>query len=189
MFLQFNLAFVRTSSKVPELILQCRCASIMNICVGAIFKSQIFVDISWSKYIEYLSQNFMKHEIFTVEINNHRLVGRISSTQNKNSVPSWWCCCCRSSCRGRFRNWGRCKTVETAAGTSGRTIFLAGTFELSCFESCQTIIFALFIIVTVVQTSPVCQTIVVNASVPVLVIFYYLILIFIHFIRLYSPMA
>ena len=48
-------------------------------------------------------------------------------------------------------------------------IYLTGTVELSGFESDETVIFTLFVILTVVHTSPKRQTVVVDTSVPILI--------------------
>ena len=146
----------------------------------------------------------MKNAIFTVEINNERLVIGTESTQHKNRVSSWWCCGSRNGGCCHFRNWCWYKTIIIAAGTSSQTIFLnffsycswkflekylTGAVELPGFESCQTIIFALIVIFAVVNTSTKRQTVIVNTSVPVLVFFYnlyrYWIYRYIQFTQLY----
>ena len=155
----------------------------MNICILTICKCQVFVYISWKQIYFNISGD---HVIFTVEINYEWLVNGILSTQNKDGVSNWRCCHCRNRCRGNFQIWGWFKTVEIAAGTSSRTIFLnailnlhikqeqnylAGTIKLPCFETGQTIIFALLIILAVVNTTPKGQTVFVYTTVPVCVFF------------------
>ena len=118
--LQYYLALIR-STKVPKLVIQSCPTTRINSGSIAVFKSHVLVDVTWKKNQYSVLRKFL---IFTVEINNEWFVIRIDITQNKNRVPSWWYRCSRNGCCCDF--WSRCwfKTIETAAWTSGRTIFL-----------------------------------------------------------------
>lgn len=122
----------------------------------------------------------------TIPTNDHGLIASVSCIQNQNSISKRWCSCSRGCwCR---HSWSSCcfwawKPITWASSwailLNNNFQFalwiirfnLAGTLRLSCLELVETISFATLISFTVINASSKSRSILVDASVPLIILF------------------
>ena len=83
MFLKFYLALITVvPTKVPKDVMQGCSTTKSSICTIAVYEIHVFVHITYTTKINIRE----KYEMFTIKINNERLVTQVVTTQNKYSL-------------------------------------------------------------------------------------------------------